>query len=306
MRLLTREAQWQGGETVVALGMFDGVHLGHAALIRKANALAALHDLHSVVLTYDAHPLAVIHPERVPCALTTREEKVSAIAHLRPDALVMRPFDAPYAALPPEAFVRALCSTLRVRHMVIGFNYSFGAKGAGNPETLLALGGKYGFTTHVVGAVEVDGLPVSSTRIREALSRGDMALCEKLLGRPYSIGGQIVQGKQLGRKLGFPTANLHFPRRKALPPFGVYAAFAWIEKQRYPAVINIGQHPTAPEGQGTIEAHLIDAKEDLYGKSMHLDIKQFLRTEQKFASLDALKAQIAKDTARAKEFLDKK
>lgn len=303
MKLLTRERQWDGGETVLALGMFDGVHEGHAQLIRQANHLAALYDQSSVVLTYGTHPLSVVAPEKVPRALSTRAEKVVQIARLRPDALVLRPFTAAYAALEPEAFVQRLAECLHPRHIVVGFNYSFGAHGRGTPQLLRALGETYGFETHIMDAVNIGGEPVSSTRVRAALEAGDLPLCTALLGRYYTISGEIMHGKQLGRTLGFPTANLDWPETKALPPRGVYAALAWIEGECYGAALNIGRHPTVPEGAPTLEAHLLDCNRELYGKPMRLELVEFLRGERRFESLDALKAQVATDIRHARERL---
>lgn len=303
MKIFTHESQWGGGETVVALGMFDGVHEGHAQLIRRANHLAALYDLESVVLTYVTHPLSVLAPEKAPRALSTREEKVVQIAALKTDALILRPFTKDYAALEPEEFVSRMVRHLRPRHIVVGFNYSFGARGRGTPEMLVQLGKRFGFETHIVDAVSLGGETVSSTRVRTALETGDMALCSALMGRNYTISGVISRGKQLGRTLGFPTANLSWPKHKALPPRGVYAAYAWIEGERYGAALNIGKHPTAPEGEPTLEAHLLDFNGDVYGKHMRLELVKFLRGEVKFESLDALKAQIAQDALDARAAL---
>lgn len=304
MKLLRHEEQWRGGETVVALGMFDGVHLGHAQLVTRANHLAALHDMQSVVLTYDAHPLAVLAPARAPRALSTRAEKTALISRLRADALIMRPFDAAYASLSPEDFVREMVHALHPRHIVVGFNYTFGYRGSGTPQTLRTLGAQYGFETHVVEAVRICDEPVSSTRVRDALFAGEIALCTRLLGRPYAISGVIAHGKHLGHQLGFPTANLRWPAHKALPPRGVYAAYAHIEGEVYGAALNIGRHPTAPEGEATLEAHLLGTKGDFYGKHMRLELIEFLRGEQKFESLDALRAQIACDVQNTKAHLD--
>ena len=181
MKLLTHERQWRGGETVVAFGMFDGVHEGHARLMRTANELAALHDLTSVVYTFSSHPMATFAPDRVPPQLETRSEKVRTIAQLGVDVAVLRPFDRAYAALSPEEFVRSFAEALHPRHVVIGFNYSFGCKGAGKAEDMIRLGKAFGFETHVVPEVQIDGLPVSSTRIRAAVGEGDMEEAEKLL-----------------------------------------------------------------------------------------------------------------------------
>ena len=175
MILLTHERQWRGGETVVAFGMFDGVHEGHAQLMRKANELAALHDLKSVVYTFSSHPMATYAPEKTPPQLETRSEKIRSIAQLGIDAAVLRPFDRAYAAQSPEAFVQAFVDALHPKHVVIGFNYSFGRMGAGKAEDMRRFGEKYGFETHVVDEVQIDGLPVSSTRVRAAIAAGEMA-----------------------------------------------------------------------------------------------------------------------------------
>ena len=291
MKLLTHECQWHGGETVVALGMFDGVHEGHAMLMRKANELAALHDLTSVVYTFSSHPMATYAPEHVPPQLETRSEKVQAIAQLGVDVAVLRPFDKEYAAQPPEEFVRALTQALHPRHIVIGFNYSFGAKGAGKTQDMIELGRKYGFETHVMQEFSMDGQPVSSTRIRKAVMAGEMEEAAKLLGRPYALCGVVEHGKKLGRKLDFPTANLAWNRSKALPPKGVYAALAYVREDWYMAAVNIGEHPTAPGGSKmTVEANLIGYEgEEFYGCHMRLLFFKRLREEKKFESLEALR-----------------
>lgn len=172
MILLTHERQWRGGETVVAFGMFDGVHEGHAQLMRKANELAALHDLKSVVYTFSSHPMATYAPEKVPPQLETRSEKVRSIARLGIDAAVLRPFDRTYAAQTPEEFVRSFVDALHPKHVVVGFNYSFGCKGAGKADDMRRFGEQYGFETHVVDEVQMGGEPVSSTRVRAAVTKG--------------------------------------------------------------------------------------------------------------------------------------
>ena len=281
MKLLTHERQWRGGETVVAFGMFDGVHEGHARLMRTANELAALHDLTSVVYTFSSHPMATFAPDRVPPQLETRSEKVRTIAQLGVDVAVLRPFDRAYAALSPEEFVRSFAEALHPRHVVIGFNYSFGCKGAGKAEDMIRLGKAFGFETHVVPEVQIDGLPVSSTRIRAAVGEGDMEEAEKLLGRPYALCGVVEHGKQLGRRLDFPTANLRWDRSKALPPKGVYAALAFVRGTWYMAAVNIGEHPTAPGGRMTVEANLIGYEGgELYGCHMRLLLCRRLRAEK--------------------------
>lgn len=296
MKLLTHERQWRGGETVVAFGMFDGVHEGHARLMRTANELAALHDLTSVVYTFSSHPMATFAPDRVPPQLETRSEKVRTIAQLGVDVAVLRPFDRAYAALSPEEFVRSFAEALHPRHVVIGFNYSFGCKGAGKAEDMIRLGKAFGFETHVVPEVQIGGLPVSSTRIRAAVGEGDMEEAEKLLGRPYALCGVVEHGKQLGRRLDFPTANLRWDRSKALPPKGVYAALAFVRGTWYMAAVNIGEHPTAPGGRMTVEANLIGYEGgEFYGCHMRLLLCRRLRAEKKFDSLEALREEVMRN-----------
>ena len=307
MKLLTHERQWRGGETVVAFGMFDGVHEGHARLMRTANELAALHDLTSVVYTFSSHPMATFAPDRVPPQLETRSEKVRTIAQLGVDVAVLRPFDRAYAALSPEEFVRSFAEALHPRHVVIGFNYSFGCKGAGKAEDMIRLGKAFGFETHVVPEVQIDGLPVSSTRIRAAVSAGDMEEAEKLLGRPYALCGVVEHGKQLGRRLDFPTANLRWDRSKALPPKGVYAARAFVRGTWYMAAVNIGEHPTAPGGRMTVEANLIGYEGgEFYGCHMRLLLCKRLRAEKKFDSLEALREEVMRNRTQTVAYFQEK
>ena len=307
MKLLTHERQWRGGETVVAFGMFDGVHEGHARLMRTANELAALHDLTSVVYTFSSHPMATFAPDRVPPQLETRSEKVRTIAQLGVDVAVLRPFDRAYAALSPEEFVRSFAEALHPRHVVIGFNYSFGCKGAGKAEDMIRLGKAFGFETHVVPEVQIDGLPVSSTRIRAAVGEGDMEEAEKLLGRPYALCGVVEHGKQLGRRLDFPTANLRWDRSKALPPKGVYAALAFVRGAWYMAAVNIGEHPTAPGGRMTVEANLIGYEGgEFYGCHMRLLLCRRLRAEKKFDSLEALREEVMRNRTQTVAYFKEK
>lgn len=306
MKLLTHERQWRGGETVMALGMFDGVHEGHAMLMQKANELAAIHGLASVVYTFSSHPMATFAPDRVPPQLETRSEKICAIAEQGVDAAVLRPFDRAYAALSPEEFVKSFVETLHPRHVVIGFNYSFGCKGAGKAQDMIALGKKYGFETHVVDEVQMDDLPVSSTRIRGEIAKGDMEEAARLLGRPYAMCGIVEHGKKLGRRLDFPTANLRWNAAKALPPKGVYAALAYVREDWYMAAVNIGEQPTAPGGKITVEANLIGYEGDeFYGCHMRLLFYKRLRGEKKFESLEALREAVMLNREETKAYFQK-
>ena len=305
MILLTHERQWRGGETVVAFGMFDGVHEGHARLMRKANELAALYDLASVVYTFSSHPMATYAPDKVPPQLNTRSEKIKALARMGVDAAVLRPFDLKYAAQEPEDFVRAFVDALHPRHVVIGFNYSFGRKGAGKAEDMIRFGRQYGFETHVVPEVQQGGAPVSSTRIRTAIAGGDMEEATRLLGRPYTLCGVVQHGKKLGRKLDFPTANISWPQGKAMPPSGVYAALLDVHEETYLAAVNIGSHPTVPGGSRTIEANLLDYPGgELYGRHVRLALCRFIRPEKKFDSLDSLREEVMRNREQVRAYFN--
>ena len=281
---------------MVAFGMFDGVHEGHAKLMRTANELAALYDLSSVVYTFSSHPMATFAPDRVPKQLNTRSEKIRLIARMGVDAAVLRPFDRDYAAQTPEEFVRAFYLALHPRHVVIGFNYTFGSRGAGKAEDMVRMGKVYGFETHVVDAVIVGDAPVSSTRVREAVLVGDVEGAAQLLGTPYTLCGVVERGKQLGRRLDFPTANLRVNPGKALPACGVYAAAAYVGGRWYMAAVNIGNHPTAPGGAMTVEANLIDYEGgEFYGWHMRLELIARIREERKFDSLQALREEVMRN-----------
>ncbi len=300
---LTDETGWKLGPCAVALGMFDGVHIGHAQLIAEANRLARENGLVSAVYTFDTHPLAVLRPQGAPPALSTPEEKADKLDTLGLGALVMRPFSRTLATMPAEDFIGHLVRTLHPRDVIVGFNYSFGARGVGDAVLLTRLGEQLGFRTHVMPPVCWQGEPVSSSRIRAALAAGEMDAVRDMLGGAYTISGVVQSGKRLGRTLGFPTANLALPKGKALPPYGVYAAWAQTSQRRYPAVMNIGAHPTAPEGAPTAEVYLIDAEVQLYGQALSVTCDTFLRKEQRFADLATLKEQIARDVQTARELL---
>ena len=306
MKLMTHERQWRGGATAVAFGMFDGVHEGHAELMRTANEVAAQEGIASVVYTFSSHPMATYAPDRMPPQLYTRSEKIRAIAGMGVDAAVLRPFDLAYASQNPEEFVRSVVDALHPRHVVIGFNYSFGQKGAGKAKDMIALGKRYGFATHVVPEVRIDGAPVSSTRIRGEIAEGHMEEVQRLLGRWYTISGVLQRGKQLGRKLDFPTANLPFPAGKAIPPRGVYAAMADVGGASYMAAVNIGRHPTTPEGAPAIEANLLDySGGSLYGKHMRLSLCSHVRPERKFDSLEALREEVMRNREQVRAYFDR-
>jgi len=287
--------------SVVALGVFDGVHRAHRAILDAAVARAREGGLVALACTFDPHPAEVLAPGRVPAPITTLGERLELIAEAGLDATVVLAFSHDLAALEPEAFVEeVLLHRLRARVVVVGFNHRFGRGARGDAGLLESLAGRLGFAAHVVSPLVVHGVPVSSTAVRTALQAGDVEAATHLLGRPYVVAGPVVQGAARGRILGFPTANVH-PERPVLVPAGVYACQADVDDDKRRAVVNVGVRPTFGETIVTVEAHLLDFTADLYGRRVALHFQHRLRDEMRFASVEALRAQIARDieTARA-------
>ncbi len=305
MRLIRTPAELQarGRKVCLAIGFFDGVHLGHQQIIRQTISDARQHEGLAVVLTFDRHPNTVVAPSRVPPLIYSATQKQRAIQSLGPDALLEIHFDQPFSRLSGEHFVRWLLEGIGTLHSIcVGNNFAFGSHRSGNVQLLRRLGADLGFAVHGLAAVSLDGQPVSSTRIRRAISSGHLDQASQMLGRDYSICGPVVSGDALGRQLGFPTANLDVPGL-ALPPHGVYAVHARTGSRTLRAVLNVGHRPTlaSPAPQLRVEAHLLDFHGDLLGHTIEIFFVAKLREEKKFASLEELKAQIARDIAAARE-----
>lgn len=283
---------------VLVLGMFDGVHRGHQALLMAGGELAEATGLPLNVCTFEPHPLQVLRPESAPPLLTTLTERAQLMAGFGVDHLCILPFTVQTAAQAPEDFMAMLARVYHPQHVVCGFNYSFGYQGKGNAESLRA----YGFSVTVVPEVVLGGETVSSTRIRRLLAQGDIRQATRLLGHSYTLGGRVAEGKRIGRTMGFPTANVTIPQGKALPAFGVYACWLQVGERTFPAVVNVGRHPTLPEGGVTVEAYALDECLSLYGQKVRLLFLEHLRPEKCFASVDALQAQIARDAQQARAF----
>jgi len=283
----------------VAIGVFDGVHLGHQQIIRQTVADARGHDAVALVVTFDKHPNAIVAPERVPPQIFSRSQKLRAIESLGADALLEIPFDKTFSEKSGETFVRELAHDLGKIHSVcVGADFVFGHKRSGNVALLKKLGAELNFQVHGLAAVALDGQVVSSTRIREAIRAGNFDAASQMLGRPYAICGRIVEGDRLGRELGFPTANLD-ATNLILPPNGIYAAITKLKEQFYRVALNIGTRPTvaAAKPQLRVEAHLLDFSGDLYGAELELELGVKLRDERKFASATELREQIGRDVA---------
>jgi len=286
----------------LAIGFFDGVHLGHQQIIRQTIADARKHGDLALVITFDQHPNTVVAPARVPPLIYSLPQKLRTIESLGPEATLLIHFDKAFSQKTGETFIRELAADWSgIQSICVGANFTFGHKRGGNVELLKKLGSELKFSVHGMAAVSLDGRTVSSTRIREAIRAGNLDTASQMLGRDYSIAGRILEGDKLGRRLGFPTANLD-PAGLAVPPSGVYAIHAIVRGQRYRAVLNIGTRPTLGDANPPlrIEAHLLNFTGELYGEEMELVFGEKLRDEQKFPSLDDLKAQIARDIARAK------
>lgn len=293
--------QTNGRKVCLAIGVFDGVHLGHQQIIRQTIADARQHDGLALVVTFDRHPNAIVAPDRVPPLIYPLPQKLRAIESLGADATLLIEFNHAFSEQTGEAFIRKLAGSLgKLQSICVGADFVFGHKRSGNVPLLRQLGAELGFTVHGMAAVSLDNEIVSSTRIRSAISAGDFDAASQMLGRAYSISGPVVPGDQLGHQLGFPTANLNVTGL-VLPPDGVYAARVFTNGATHQAALNIGTRPTVKTGthERRFEVHLLKFSGDLYGKDLEVEFVAKLRDEMRFASLDALKAQIAADIAAA-------
>ena len=287
---------------VVALGMFDGVHLGHRALMSRLQEEAKLLHAIPAVYTFSNHPLEVLGGNvRL---LSGIRERNMLLRSLGAEALESVPFTHEMAALSPEQFIELLSQQWDVRGLVVGYNYTCGDRGAGTPETLREIGKERGFTVSVVEPVLFEEKPVSSTRIREAVERGDVSLAERLLMRRYTLSGTVVQNKRIGSRIGFPTANIDASAKRAIPADGVYATFAFVGGGVYRAVTNIGTNPSVHGEKLTIETHLIDFNTDIYGEQLTIAFRKRLRGEAVFETLEELKEQIHRDVEEAASLRD--
>jgi len=286
-------------ESVVAQGMFDGVHRGHQALLDACRCYADALALPAVTLTYEPHPSRVVRPDAPTPLLTPLPEKLERLEALGADATVIAEFTPAFSQLTPEEFVADMVSAVHPRVIVVGYRATFGRDRAGTTDALQQLGESYGFAVEVVPPVEIAGGPVSSTRLRQTLERGEIELATELLGYHYRMTGIVTHGDARGRELGYPTANLEVTPEKLIPGDGVYAVGVQIQGARYRAVMNIGARPTFNRPH-SLEVHLIDYTGDLYGKSITVFFSTRLRDSRTFASAGELQQQIGHDIVRAR------
>jgi riboflavin kinase/FMN adenylyltransferase len=297
------------GESVVTIGVFDGVHRGHQRIVERAAQVGEQRGLPVVVITFDPHPDEVTRPGSHPPFLCSARRRAELLSGLGADAVCVLPFTLEFSRLAPDDFVRAvLVERMHAATVVVGEDFRFGHKAAGDVQLLAKLGEKYEFTTEGMPLLIADGMTISSTSIRHMLAEGDVAAAARALGRPHRVEGVVVRGHQRGRALGFPTANLEMPPHTAIPADGIYAG--WLaslddegrDMQRWPAAISIGNNPTFGEGEQTVEAYALDRTDlDLYGMHAAIDFGTRLRGTLRFDSVDALVEQMRRDVDQARE-----
>lgn len=295
--------------TVVTVGTFDGVHLGHQAVLNRLSARANELGTHSVLVTFEPHPLEIVNPAVAPHLLTVGYEKLEVLAESGISYLAVVPFTRELASWDAARFVDdILIGRFRVAHLLMGHDHAFGRNRSGNVDVLRTLGTSRGFTVEVIEPVSAAGgtQPISSTFIRRAVAGGDLAHAKLGLGRPYSLSGRVVHGEKRGRLLGFPTINVPLPSpKKLLPPQGVYAAWVYTPVGTFGGMLNLGPRPTFGDSETSVEAHLFDADANLYGMRVRIDFVARIRDTVKFDGVEALVAQLKRDEVGAREALAK-
>jgi riboflavin kinase/FMN adenylyltransferase len=298
---------WPGQRAVVTIGAYDGVHLGHRAVIRQVRDRAAELGALSVVVTFDRHPASVVRPDAAPRLLTTPEQKIELLSQTGVDAVVVVPFSTEQAKETPVDFVmRVLVNTLHTQAVIVGSDFHFGHMRQGNVTLLREMGERHDFTCEPIVLVpRADGVnePVSSTAIRRALAGGEIDSATRMLGRAHEVRGVVIEGDQRGRTIGFPTANVNIPAGMCLPADGVYAGiYRRPDGTEHSCAINLGRRPTfyANQDYSLLEAYLLDFTGDLYGEDAAVQFVAFLRSEKQFGGLDELKEQLVKDIESAR------
>jgi len=294
------------GRRSLALGSFDGVHLGHRRVIESTMAAAREQGLTSTVVTFHPHPMAVLRPELSPHELSTLHRRTQLVSEIGPDELVVLRFTPEFSQIDAERFAaEILAERLGARRVNVGANFRYGHRAQGTVSTLTEAGQRLGFVVAVAPLLELHGAPVSSSRIRALIGEGDVAGAGLLLGRPAWLEGTVVRGDGRGRDLGFPTANLEPAPRSAMPARGIYAGRAHLESGSYVAAISVGYNPTFTNSRNLIrvEAHLLDFGRDIYGRHLLLEFNDRLRDEQRFGSVEDLIAQLHQDVHRTRELV---
>jgi riboflavin kinase/FMN adenylyltransferase len=293
------------GETLLTIGVFDGVHAGHRYLLEKLQQRAAEKNLLSGVVTFNPHPQSVLHPHSQLLWLNNPGDRVRAFQELGVKIVTVLTFTLKVAQLSAQDFMSLLKKHLKMQGIVVGPDFALGRSQEGDINMLRTLGHEMNFSVEVIPPFTIDGEVVSSTLIRQALIQGDMRRAGRLMGRYFYLRGKVITSDKRGRVLGFPTANLDISPQQALPGNGIYATITQVNGKRFPSATNIGIRPTFGEGEKTVETHLLNYKGDLYGKDIRLEFVQKLRDEQRFPSSEELKAQIEKDVREVEAILAK-
>lgn len=294
-----------GEELILALGNFDGVHLGHRAIIESAVKTARGRGVKSGVLILSPHPLAVLYPEKSPPLLQSMDDRAMMLGEAGIDFVIIHPFTREFAAMPPESFAGELLhGKLGVSGVVVGFDYSFGRRGCGTPAELVALGKRFGFTVHVVDPVSVNGEPVGSTAIRSLLLEGRVEAAAAMLGYTFYLRGRVVHGDGRGRTLGFPTANVSVPCDVIRPANGVYLTDVEVGGSRTWALTNVGNRPTFCKEEPSVEVYLPDTEKNLYNQELIVRFLQKIREEMAFKSAAELVEQIQRDIKLARAIIN--
>ncbi|MDZ5252608.1 bifunctional riboflavin kinase/FAD synthetase [Clostridium sp. LIBA-8841] len=281
--------------TYVALGSFDGIHKGHLALINKSIELSKNNDSLSMIYTFKNHPRTFINKEEAPKLISTLSEKIKILEDLKVDLSSFVEFDKKFMKLEPEEFIDNLIKNYNVKGIVVGFNYRFGHKNKGDVRLLKELCNLKGIELCVIEPFTYKSEVVSSTRIRKALSEGKLEDANNMLGRYFSLSGEVVSGKKIGRTIDFPTANLKTDEKRILPKIGVYYTNVGIDKKIYKGITSVGNNPTVNGKNITVETHILNFDEDIYGKNIKLYFISKIRNEKRFNSLEELKEQLIKD-----------
>ena len=292
-------------DRVIALGFFDGVHLGHAALLRLTRRRADELGIPAAVLTFDSHPDTLVYHQPVPLINTLEDRKYLMEEKFSMDEVILAHFDRAMMEMPWEAFVEDyLLGELGAKHVVCGHDFSFGYRGQGTPDKLRRLCAQRGVGVNVVDKVSLGGITVSSTHIRQLIRQGDMEAAAQMLGHRHFLTGEVLHGKELGRRLGFPTANLALPEGLIAPAYGVYATLVTLpDGSAHPAVTNVGVRPTVHDQLGRlVEAWILDCTAELYGETIRVEFFTRLRGEKKFDSLEALREEVLRNAAETRAF----
>ena len=293
-------------KTIITLGTFDGVHLGHQAILKKLVSATEKGTYESLVLTFYPHPRMVLNQEGAMHLLNTIEEKTILLEKFGVDNLIVHPFDDAFSKLSAEAFVKnILVDQLNIHKIIIGYDHRFGENRSANITDLIHFGKQFNFEVEQINAEEINEITVSSTKIRTALLEGAIELANQYLGYDYFFSGTVMKGKQLGRTIGFPTANIKLSEtNKLIPKNGVYIIYSTLNNKRIYGMMNIGHNPTVGENNKTIEVHYFDVNEELYYKIITVAFLKFIRTEEKFDTIDALKIQLNKDREFSKNYIN--